>query len=304
MGVSSKVPADVRHAIEVVLLKAQDLGKSPCLLAFPWTGRSRWYDPAEHPDVLRAHWRFWMKHRRAFWDWAFHAPLKPGRLALANRRKLKLRAVQARLVFLSFCIETWGFYDFMERLDEHPQLFWFGGPPGRTSNTTAPPNTAFAEDLDWLAVHDPARYAATLENALDPGSIDAFGYPHMRSLLGTTDAILPQAPQKLRLTDRALARMRFDLTSSRKAKDTWAGPTTEDPWRTLVTSARIKTVQEQVLSALIDGTYVVPTSKAITKVEDRHVDWSDLDENDSDDEDTTKSDADTPDDDDYEDKAE
>jgi hypothetical protein len=129
MGVSFKDPDVVRHAIEVVLHKAQDLGNSPCRLAFPWAGHPLFYDPVAHPDVHRAHWRFWMMHQRAFWDWAFHAPLEPGSLALANRRKIKLRAVQVRLVFLSFCIKTWGFYNLMERLDQHLQLFWQGEPP-------------------------------------------------------------------------------------------------------------------------------------------------------------------------------
>lgn len=94
-----------------------------------------------------------MAHRRAFWEWAFHAPLDSS-LALANRRKLKLRATQARMVFTSFCIETWGFYAFLEKLDEHPQLYWLGRQPGRTSNDAASYNGHLADDLASLSRRD------------------------------------------------------------------------------------------------------------------------------------------------------
>jgi hypothetical protein len=114
----------------------------------------------------------------------------------------------------------------------------------------------------------------------------------MRAFLGTTDVLLPHTQPKFRVSDTALARIRFDLPSSQKPKDSWVGSTTGDPRRALIDSTRIQTVQAAAVSSLIVGTYVVPTSKAITKVEDRRADNSDLDEPESsDDDDDSNSDT-------------
>ncbi|ETL77321.1 hypothetical protein L917_21739, partial [Phytophthora nicotianae] len=91
LEVNPSAPRVVRTAIAIVLHKAEEAGKIPWRLAYPWSGRPLWYDPAENQDIHRAHWRFWMTHRRAFWEWAFHVPLESSS-AQSYRRKLKMRA--------------------------------------------------------------------------------------------------------------------------------------------------------------------------------------------------------------------
>ncbi|ETO75172.1 hypothetical protein F444_09199 [Phytophthora nicotianae P1976] len=132
LEVNPNAPQDVRTVIAIVLHKDEVAGKIPWRLAYPWSGRPLRYDPGENRDIHRAHGRFWMTHRRAFWKWAFHVPLETTS-AQSNRRKLKMRATLARLSFTSVCIETWGFYAFLEKLEKRPEMFWLGGQPGKSS---------------------------------------------------------------------------------------------------------------------------------------------------------------------------
>ncbi|KAG3107751.1 hypothetical protein PI124_g8980 [Phytophthora idaei] len=155
LDVNAKAPKYVSAAIAAVLAKAEAAGKKPWRLAYPWHGRALWYDTDKFRHVHRAHWRGWMSNRRAFWYWAFHVPLE-SKASHGNRRKLKLRAVQARLVFTSFCIEAWGFFAFLEMLDQHPELYWLGGQPGRVNHEGRPYAGPLAEDLTTLARKDKA----------------------------------------------------------------------------------------------------------------------------------------------------
>ncbi|KAG2790223.1 hypothetical protein Pcac1_g1523 [Phytophthora cactorum] len=105
LDVNAMAPKYVRAAIAAVLAKVEAAGKKPWRLAYPRHGCPLWYDPDKFRHVHRAHWRYWMSNRRAFWEWEFHVPLD-SKASQGNRRKLKSRAVQALLVFTSFCIET------------------------------------------------------------------------------------------------------------------------------------------------------------------------------------------------------
>ncbi|KAG3067436.1 hypothetical protein PI124_g22372 [Phytophthora idaei] len=122
LDVNANAPKYVLAAIDAVLAKPEATGKKPWGLAYPWHGRALWYDPDKFRHVHRAHWRYWMSNRRAFWEWAFHV-LLDSKASQVNRRKLKLHAVQVRFVFTSFCIETWGFFAFLAMLDQHPELY-------------------------------------------------------------------------------------------------------------------------------------------------------------------------------------
>ncbi|KAG3088110.1 hypothetical protein PI124_g17142 [Phytophthora idaei] len=119
LDVNANAPKYVRAADAAVLAKAEAAGKKPWRLAYPWHSFALWYDPDKFRHVHRARWRCWMSNRRAFWEWAFHVPLE-AKTSQGNRCKLKLRTVQARLVFTSFCIETWGFFASLEIPDQHP----------------------------------------------------------------------------------------------------------------------------------------------------------------------------------------
>ncbi|KAI9983804.1 hypothetical protein PInf_007879 [Phytophthora infestans] len=138
-----------------------------------------------------------MEHRRAFWEWFFHVPLE-STTALSHRRKIKLKAFNARLSLFSLCVETMGFFDFLEELDKHLQLFGLGGPPGWSSSDT--------------------RKAGHPQNALDLDKIDSYGYRTVRAFLEQTEPILPQTQPHLRLSNTALARTRSGLTSSPQQK--------------------------------------------------------------------------------------
>ncbi|KAG1695898.1 hypothetical protein DVH05_019253 [Phytophthora capsici] len=118
-----------------------------------------------------------MPNRRAFWEWAFHAPLENP----ASRRKAKLRATVARLAFTSLCIQTWGFNGYMEQLYACPDMYWLGGQPGHTASDGNKYPGPHAEDLASLARKDKPRYQATIKNAMTPVAVDSYGYESMRS---------------------------------------------------------------------------------------------------------------------------
>ncbi|EEY62936.1 uncharacterized protein PITG_23021 [Phytophthora infestans T30-4] len=215
-----------------------------------------------------------MTHRRAFWEWALHAPLVTA-AAMPQRRKLKMRAVQARWAFTSICIETWGFYAFLEMLEKRPEMYWLGGQPGRATRHGRPYNGPIAEDLATLKQKDKERYGATLENALDPSNIDTYGYPSMRSLFESTDALNPDADEKSRLSLAALARVRRDTMSSTKPNVTWAGEKNEEPWQALVNNHAVKLAQDDIMAQITAGTYEVPTVRPPSGAERRRDEWSD-----------------------------
>lgn len=274
-------PDSVKAAVYSILAKAEAAGKKPWCIAFPWTGRPQWYNPIRFRAVYRAHWRFWMMHRRAFWEWALYAPLA-SETAQNNRRKAKMRAVQARVAFMSLCIETWGFYAFLTLLDKCPLMFWMGGQPGRDNKKTLHYDGPLADALTSLEDKDPERYEATIANALEPVQIDAYGYPSIRALLETTEALVPTAKPANRLSMVALARVRLDLQSLVTPKDTWVGSKSDEPWRTLISDATVKQTQLTVATELKNGTYQLPEVRGPTKTEVKRAEWSDLEEEDED----------------------
>ncbi|KAI9986186.1 hypothetical protein PInf_025101 [Phytophthora infestans] len=274
-------PDSVKAAVYFILAKAEAAEKKPWCLAYPWTGRPQWYNPLRFRAIYRGHWRFWMSHRRAFWEWALYAPLA-SETAQNNRRKAKMRAVQARVAFMSLCIETWGFYGFLTLLDKCPLMFWMGGQPGRDNKKCLHYDGPLADTLTSLEDKDPDRYQATIDNALEPVQIDAYGYPSIRVLLETTEALVPTAKPANRLSMVALARIRLDLQSSATPRDTWVGSTSDEPWKTLMDNALVKQTQLTVATELESGSYQLPEVKGPTKTERQRADWSDLEEDDED----------------------
>lgn len=61
-----------------------------------------------------------------------------------------MAAVRARHGFISLCIETWGYYNFLQRLEtgDSRNLMWMGGGPGKNSKDakkyTANPSSTLA----------------------------------------------------------------------------------------------------------------------------------------------------------------
>ncbi|KAG3239265.1 hypothetical protein PI124_g15792 [Phytophthora idaei] len=124
-------------------------------------------------------------------------------------------------------------------LDQHPEMYWLEGQPGRVNHEGRSYDGPLAEDLATLARKYKARYTATLENVLDLSAIDNYGYPSVRSLLESTEALDPKVNEKNRLSLPALARVRRDIMSSVKPMDTWTGSRTEEPWKSLVNNDNI-----------------------------------------------------------------
>ncbi|ETO58392.1 hypothetical protein F444_23231 [Phytophthora nicotianae P1976] len=204
-----------------------------------------------------------------------------------------MRASHARLTFTSLCIETWGFYAFLEKLEKRPEMFWLGGQPGKSPRGGRQPQGPIAEDLVVLHDKDQARYEATLENALNPAKIDAYGYPQGLSFLEFTDAINPKVIAKNPLSMTALARIRQDLTSGTKLKTSWIINPYVDPWKTLIDYGGVKQRQLDVMAQIADRTYELPAINPPSQRERDREDWSDLEDAENDDNQAASSSAGT-----------
>ena len=114
--VAARAPVQLKEDLDEIYRQAATQKAVPYQLAYPWSGQVLWYDPEAYPDIHVAHWRFWNAHRSAFFQWALHVPLETPS-AQTQRRKAKMAAVRERLRFVSLCIETWGWYSFLGRLE-------------------------------------------------------------------------------------------------------------------------------------------------------------------------------------------
>ncbi|ETM98164.1 hypothetical protein PPTG_19751 [Phytophthora nicotianae INRA-310] len=177
--------------------------------------------------------------------------------AQSNRRKLKMRASHARLTFTSLCIETWGFYAFLEKLEKRPEMFWLGGQPGKSPRG------------------------------------DAYGYPQVLSFLEFTDALNPKVIAKNRLSMVALARIRQDLMSGTKLKTSWIINPNVNPWKTLINYSGVKQRQLDVLAQIAGRTYELPSVDPPSERERDREDWSDLEDAENDDDQAASSSAGT-----------
>ncbi|KAL3665169.1 hypothetical protein V7S43_009798 [Phytophthora oleae] len=165
------------------------------------------------------------------------------------------------------CIETWGYYGFLGRLEYCGDLFWFGGCPSKWSSEASNDGDFFADDLASLSSTDPHRYEFMIDHALLPDYIDEFGYTNVRFILEFGDALNPTAKPKSRLSLEALARIRRNITSTRVVSDQWVGDKNLDPWKRLCNNHDIKIRQALISKSLDDGTYGRPTTREITQAE-------------------------------------
>ncbi|KAI9998324.1 hypothetical protein PInf_002704 [Phytophthora infestans] len=303
-------PESVKHAVYFILAKAEAVGKKPWCIAYPWTGRPQWYNPLCFRAIYRANWRVWMSHRRTFWEWALYVPLA-SETVQNNRRKAKTRAVQARVAFIRLCIETWGFMHFSLSLPSVRLCSgWEVSPVEITKKVYTTTDT-----LASLEDNNPERYQATIDNALEPVQIDAYGHPSIRVLLETTEALVPTAKPANRLSIVALARVRLDLQSQATPRHTWVGSKRDEPWKAIINNALVKQTQLTVAVELEneededETKAAVPTATVATSstadsqsAEDDAIDGKDDDkEFDNDDDDDDDKDEYKPEDDEEED---
>ncbi|OWY91636.1 hypothetical protein PHMEG_00039701, partial [Phytophthora megakarya] len=203
------VPRDVRLAIVGVIDKAATQSKAPFRLAYPWAGQRAWYPPSEFQELHRLHYEVWMTHREVQWLCALYAPCTD----TDRRRKAKAGAKKARLQLLSACVETFGYYDFLQRFEDnvHDMLLWLGGKAAKHSASTSRSGTdaeTLQEDLVTLfKKKDKTAFHRVISKALDPFSIDENGYATVPELLEQSGALDPEKTSYLRLTTKALARI-------------------------------------------------------------------------------------------------
>ncbi|KAG1683493.1 hypothetical protein DVH05_015073 [Phytophthora capsici] len=258
LNLPDNLATEVREDLDDLLRHAAAEDKTPFRLAYPWNGERAWYDPVKHPKLHLHHYRFWMKYRETFLVHTLYAPTKNS----GPRRKLKASAIQARLKFLSYCIEEFGYFDFLRRFEDtpHDRLMWLGGkaakhaPAGKIYSNSTPP----LEDLATLYRKDHTRYDRTLARALDPKKIDEDGYTSIPELLEQTQALDPSLKEHLLLSDRALARVLLDVTQASPPPNTnWVGPKSSGVWKTLLSDQSLGSLQLEILGQIHDGTYTV-----------------------------------------------
>ncbi|OWY91149.1 hypothetical protein PHMEG_00040392 [Phytophthora megakarya] len=104
----------IKEAVLKLFKEAKGNGLVLARKAYPWQGQFLWYNPPEFPDVYLVHWRWWMTSRLAFFLWGLNVPLE-GTNAQGARRRKKSDAVAGRNEFVSFMVETWGWYGTLHR---------------------------------------------------------------------------------------------------------------------------------------------------------------------------------------------
>ncbi|KAI9998273.1 hypothetical protein PInf_002648 [Phytophthora infestans] len=255
---ADRTPPRVRHDLEKIYQEAESLGLEPFMLTFPWKGSVLWYSPFDFPLVHVAHWHFWNRNRARFWDWQLNAPLKNS----SARRKAKTLALVARVRFLSICIETWGYYGFLELFEgctSRRRLMWMGGQPGRNTPDAKSYRGPVIDSLTRLYQHDQEVYVRRIRGALKPFSIDEGGFATMTELLFHTGALDPNsAKADSQLSDRALARVLHDVKSKTKHASHWVGDLSDGVWHALTHCPRLKKVEIKIARELRDGTLKAP----------------------------------------------
>ncbi|KAE9360112.1 hypothetical protein PF008_g1960 [Phytophthora fragariae] len=150
-----------------------------------------------------------MPHRPTFLILALYAPTDDA----GARRKLKSVACQKRLLFISYNIEEFGYYGFLELFENgaHDHLMWLGGKAAKHStgakkamsrdDAADPPQ----DELAQLLHQDPSLYERVIERVLDHTRVDEEGYASIRELLEQSNALDPSRPVHLRLSTNPLA---------------------------------------------------------------------------------------------------
>ncbi|KAE9034267.1 hypothetical protein PR003_g10179 [Phytophthora rubi] len=256
-----KTPQIIRDDLERLYRRASELGAAPYELAYPWAGSRLFYDPALYPHVHVAHWRMWQNHRPISFDCQLHAPIA-GKSAQDRRQKKKMDAVEARLGFTSLCVETWGYYGYLQRLEDvrdERLLMWWGGQPGKNQSQGEDYHGPVIESLSVLRWRDPIAYAHKMKNALKPFSLDKGRFTRMTDLLLLTGALNVDAKPERRLSDRALARILHDINSKRDPRPHWVGDLTTGEWLNLRNCERIQKEEAKISKALRDDKYEFPT---------------------------------------------
>ncbi|EGZ13551.1 hypothetical protein PHYSODRAFT_246114 [Phytophthora sojae] len=208
-----------------------------------------WYPPSEYPELHLVHYRANMRFRELFFLWALYAPCRNA----DQRRKEKMNACRARNELISYNIEERGYFGFLDDFENgaHDTLMWLGGRAAKHSTGAAKSKGAAHEDLGVVFAKDKILYERAIERALDPNIVDEHGYASIPELLVEAELIDPTRAPHLRLSDKALARIKLDVTSGPPPVPSWVGNRTRGPWKALLSDASLKDTIEEVVE-LVD----------------------------------------------------
>ncbi|EGZ23484.1 hypothetical protein PHYSODRAFT_258061 [Phytophthora sojae] len=240
-------PARLMIDLAALAQRAFSKGLAPFHLAYPWRKQRCWYPPSEYPELHLVHYRANMRFRELFFLWALYAPC----LNVDQRRKEKMNACRARNELISYNIEERGYFGFLDDFENgaHDTLMWLGGRAVKHSAGAAKSKGAAHEDLGVVFAKDKILYERAIERALDPKIVDEHGYASIPELLEEAELIGPTRAPHLRLSDKALARIKLDVTSGPPPVPSWVGRT-RGPWKALLWDASLKDTIEEVVELL------------------------------------------------------
>ncbi|ETL77596.1 hypothetical protein L917_21461 [Phytophthora nicotianae] len=261
----------IRRDLARIVKLAEDQGKAPFQIPYPWRGQRTWYQPSELPSLHLVHYRMWMRSRPAYFACALYVPTAN----TGTRRKQKCSAQQDRNAFVSLNIEELGYYKFLTAFEDgdHDMLMWLGGKAAKHSATAKTQHDA-PEELTVLLNRDPKRYERVIARATSKYDIDEDGYSSITDLLEQTQALDPTREPHLRLSDRALARIVIDVKGGPPLKPHWVGNRTRGPWKALLSNSTLRATQFEVRKLLRDGKSVAQyDEKPFKRSEQREYDY-------------------------------
>ncbi|KAE9107968.1 hypothetical protein PF007_g12833 [Phytophthora fragariae] len=222
-----------------------------------------------------------MQHRPTFLILALYAPTDDA----GARRKLKSIACQKRLLFISYNIEEFGYYGFLELFENgaHDHLMWLGSKAAKHStgakkaksrdDAADPPQ----DELAQLLRHDPSHYDRVIERVLDHTRVDEEGYASIREL-EQSNALDSSRPAHLRLSTNALARIALDVSTKDPPNPNWVGNRSTGPWKKLLSDITLRSVQAKLDKRLSKGKSVVTYDHKKFKASEQCEDDSDFED--------------------------
>ncbi|OWZ09504.1 hypothetical protein PHMEG_00017782 [Phytophthora megakarya] len=165
----------------------------------------------------------------------------------------------------------WGYFAFLEMLNDKDDLFWYGGTPGK--------GCADVHNLTNGSPMKNLRYDYTLKHTLDPANIDDYGYHHVTDILVDSGA-LNIASIASQIRDSHVFVKDIMSAAGQTVPPEWVGPKDEDPWKSLINSNRIKTAQDALYVKIKAGKFKPPTVPLVTEKEKDHSDFSDFEDDD------------------------
>ncbi|OWZ05303.1 hypothetical protein PHMEG_00022630 [Phytophthora megakarya] len=140
------------------------------------------------------------------------------------KKSLK-QANAARILFFSLYVETFGWFEFLRRVEKNHSPGWMGGTPGfgtREAKTLV--EGLPTEDLVALQKSDATRYTHILGQALAPEPLDRYGFQAIPEILIHAEAGVSANPWKSLKNDRRIQTKQLAVFAEIKA-GTFTAPT-------------------------------------------------------------------------------